>query len=355
MRKNFVFYIHSVAGLVSGLFILLMSLSGAALVFQEDIDTLQQPGFSVKDYANLSVDSAYNNLHQRFPYAQISSCAIPLNKETPFVFSVYDPSFNEGKKVTQMFMHPQSGAFLGTRGGSDDMKHNFMRWLSKFHNSFHLGKTGEWLLGFFSLVFLLSIITGFILFRKNIWAVLSFKKAVYKSSNLHQLIGVYALLFNLMIAFTGFWMQRYVFKKEFYASYDYTPVLKASPAFPFKYDSAFTQVKKRYPDFTAHVIYFAQSSNGKTTLYGSRASNAYIHSKKFADVIMLDSAGGIAKTRMINENPAADKYDIINSQLHMGKFGGRGIKIIYFVFGLSGGFLSVTGFLLWWRIMKKVS
>ena len=253
----------------------------------------------------------------------------------------------------EMFLHPQTGGYLGTRGGSDDMKHNFMSWLSKFHNSFYLGKTGEWLLGFFALVFLLSLITGLILFRKNILSVLLFRKSVFRKNNLHQIIGVYALFFNLMIAITGFWMQRYVFKKEFYAADNYTPVLKASPAFPFKFDSAFAGIKKQYPDFTAAVIYFAQSNSGKTAVYGSRASNAYIHSKKFADVIMLDSTGGIAKTRMINENSAADRYDIINSQLHMGKYGGVGIKIIYFVFGLSGGLLSITGFLLWWRRRKR--
>ena len=349
MKKNFILKLHSIAGLVSGLFILLMSLSGAALVFHEDIDTMQQPEFSAKDYNNLSIDSAYNNLRQRFPYAQISSCQLPLNKETPFIFSVYDPSYKNGKKIMQMFVHPQTGGYLGTRGGSDDMKHNFMSWLSKFHNSFHLGKTGEWLLGFFSLIFLLSIITGLILFRKNILGVLLFKKAVYQRSNLHQVIGVYALLFNLMIAVTGFWMQRYVFKKEFYASYDYTPVLKASPAFPFKFDSAFAQVKKAYPDFTAAVIYFAQSNAGKTAVYGNRASNAYIHSKKFADAVFLDSAGGISKTRFVNEISADDRYDIINSQLHMGRFGGVAIKVIYFVFGLTGALLSITGFLLWLR------
>ncbi|MBK7308011.1 MAG: PepSY domain-containing protein [Chitinophagaceae bacterium] len=239
MKKNFIFYIHSFAGLVSGLFILLMSLSGAVLVFHDDIDSFQQPVFREKDYNNLAVDSAYNNLRQRFPYAQISSCRLPVNKKTPFAFSVYEPSYKEGKKSAEIFIHPQTGGYLGIRGGSDDMKHNFMSWLAKFHNSFHLGKTGEWLLGFFALIFLVSIISGLVLFRKNIWAVLSFKKAVYKKSNLHQLIGVYALIFNLMIAVTGFWMQRYVFKKEFYAADNYTPVLKASPAFPFKFDSAF--------------------------------------------------------------------------------------------------------------------
>ena len=349
MKKHFIFYIHSVSGLVSGIFILLMSLSGAALVFHEDIDKLQQPEFSVKDYNNLAVDSAYNNLRQRFPYAQISSCQLPLNKETVFSFSVYDPSYKKGKKRMEIFLHSQTGGYLGTKGGSEDVKNNFMSWLSKFHNSFHLGKTGEWLLGFFALIFLLSIVTGIILFRKNILAVLLFKKAVYKRKNLHQLIGVYALLFNLMIAITGFWMQRYIFKKEFYAADNYIPVIKTSPALSFTFDSAYAVIKKTYPDFTAHVIYFAQSNKGKTAVYGSRSSNAYIHSKKFADVIFLDSSGSITKTRFVNEISADDRYDIINSQLHMGKFGGAGIKIIYFVFGLTGALLSITGFLLWRR------
>jgi len=349
MKNNFIVRLHSIAGLVAGIFILLMSLSGAVLVFHDDLDALQQPAVKPWSLKNITVDSAYRAVQHQFPQAQISNCVLPENSSRPFSFFIYDSSYKSGKAAMEIFLHPQTAAVLKAKGAGS----GFVSWLSKFHNSFHLGKTGEWLLGFFALIFLLSIITGLILFRKNILAVLLFKKSVYKRNNLHQLIGVYALLFNLMIAVTGFWMQRYVFKKEFYATYDYTPVLKTSPSFPFKYDAAFAEVKKQYPDFTAAVIYFAQSSSGKTTLYGSRASNAYIHSKKFADVIMLDSAGTIAKTRMINENPAADKYDIINSQLHMGRFGGMGIKIIYFVFGLSGGLLSITGFLMWWRRRKS--
>lgn len=352
MKKRFIFHIHSFAGLVSGIFILLMSLSGAALVFHEDIDKLQLPKFSVKDYNNLTVDSAYNNLRQRFPYAQVSSCKILENKETVFIFSVYDPSYKDGKESSEIFIHPQTGGYLGIRGGSDDMKHNFMSWLSKFHNSFHLGKTGEWLLGFLALVFLLSILTGLILFRKNIPAVLLFRKGVYRKNNLHQIIGVYALLFNLMIAVTGFWMQRYVFKKEFYAASNYTPVLKASQSLPYNFDAAYKEIKRKHSNFTAHVIYFPQRSSGSTYVYGSRDSKGYLHSERFADEIVLDSAGRISSTRLFEENSTSDRYDIINSQLHMGKFGGTGIKIIYFVFGLTGALMSITGFLLWWRRRK---
>lgn len=349
MQRHFLFKLHGFVGLFSGFFILLMSLSGAALVFHSEVDGLQKPTVSNPNSIIISVDSCYASLQKAFPKAQISNCEIPVSPLEPFSFFIYDTAFENGSKAHEIFLNPATGAIVGDRDGSADISNNFMGWLSKFHNSFHLGKAGEWLLGFFALIFLLSIITGFILFRKSIVGVLLLRQSVYKKANLHQVIGVYALLFNLMIAGTGFWMQRYVFKKEFYAADNYTPVLKTSPPLPFKFNSAYAAVKNQYPDFTAHVIYFAQSSKGKTAVYGSRSSNAYIHSKKLADVILLDSAGAIAKTRFINEIDAADRYDIINSQLHMGKYGGKGIKIIYFVFGLSGALLSITGFLIWWR------
>jgi len=348
MTKNFIVKLHSIAGLIAGLFILLMSLSGAVLVFHANLDALHQPAVKLSSTKNISIDSAYRAIQHHYPHAQISNVVLPENSSSPFSFFIYDSSYKTGKAAMQVLLHPQTAAVLKA-GGSN----NFVSWLSKFHNSLQLGKTGEWLLGVFALIFLLSLVTGLILFRKNIASVLLFKKAVYKRSNLHQLIGVYALLFNLMIAVTGFWMQRYVFKKEFYQSYDYTPVLKTSPSIPFTFDSAYSNIKKQYPDFTAAVIYFAQSNSGKTAVYGSRASNAYIHSRKFADAIFLDSAGAIAKTRLVTEISADDRYDIINSQLHMGRFGGMGIKIIYFVLGLSGGLLSITGFLLWWRRRKR--
>jgi uncharacterized iron-regulated membrane protein len=353
MKKAFVFYIHAATGLVSGFFILLMSLSGAALVFHEDLDQLQHPKGNDPGFVHYDVNRSYAALQQHYPGTQISSCELPTGLSQLFVFTVYDSSYKKGNSAMQVFLNPLSDSILKTRGGSDDVRNNFMSWLSKFHNSFHLGKTGEWLLGFFALTFLLSIITGIILFRKNIVSVLLFRRSVYKRNNLHQIIGVYALLFNLMIAVTGFWMQRYVFKKEFYAADNYTPVLRTSPPLPFHFDSAYSEVKKQYPGFTARVVYFAQSNKGKTAVYGNRSSNAYIHSQKFADVIFLDSAGGIAKTRFINEIDAADRYDIINSQLHMGKYGGAGIKIIYFVFGMTGALLSITGFLLWLRRRKQ--
>jgi len=340
--------IHSVAGLLVGTFILALSLSGALLAFRDNLDALQKPKVGQHEITKKnSLDSCYNVIRHHYPAAQISNCSLPDKASLPISFFIYDPSYKKGTAVLEVFIHPQTGAVLGTRGGSDDMRHNFMSWLSAFHSSFHAGKTGEWLLGVFAIIFLLSIITGTILYRKNIMAVLLFRKTIWRKNNLHQLIGTWALLFNLMIGVTGFWMQRYVFKKEFYQTYDWVNTIKPSPALFYNFDSAYANLKKDYPGFTAYVIYFTGSKKGKTAIYGSNANNAYIHSKKFADVIFLDSAGAVVKTRFINEIDPADRYDIINSQLHMGKYGGIGIKVIYAFFGISSALLSITGFLLW--------
>ncbi|MES2373577.1 MAG: PepSY-associated TM helix domain-containing protein [Bacteroidota bacterium] len=355
MKRGFIFTIHSFAGLLSGLFILLMSLSGAALVFHDELDSLQYPSITQKENAPvLPVDSCYRSLQKKYPHAQVSSCSMAEDAKHPFIFSVYDSSFKKGTQSMQVFIHPQTAEVLHIRGGGKDIRHNFMSWLSVFHNSFHLEKKGEWLLGFFALVFVLSISTGIILYRKNIVSVLLFRKKMFRGGNLHQLVGVYALLFNLMIGISGYWMQRYVFKKQFYAAEQpYTPVIKPSSPLFFNIDSSLTAAKKTYPAFTGYVIYFAPTIHRKTAVYGSQSTNSFIHSKKFADVLFLDSVGGIAKTAFVNKIEPADRHDIINSQLHFGKFGGLPVKILYSLFGLSSGLLSITGFLLWLRRRKN--
>ena len=352
MEKKIIFYIHSVAGLVTGFFILIMSLSGTALVFHDELDSIQFPRINNPAATVLPVDSCYRGVQQQFSHAQISSCILPDDPTRPFLFSIYDASYRQGTASLQVFVHPATGAVLQTRG-SKDIKNNFMNWVAVLHNSFHLGKAGEWLLGFFSIVFLLSITTGIIIYRKKIWPALLFRKEVFNKRNFHQLIGVYALLFNLMIGITGFWMQRYVFKKTFYATDNYTPVLKASPGLLFDVDAAYKMAIQQYPDFTGHVIYFGQTKKSKTAIYGSRSSNSFIHSKIYVDVILLDSTGKVATTAFVNDIDADSRYDIINAQVHYGQYGGWPLKLIYGLFGLCSGLLSITGFLLWRKRKKR--
>lgn len=339
--RTTLFKIHSCLGLGSGLFVLLMSLSGSLLVFHEELDRLQYPPVSRLEGPVVSIDSAYRSVQHQYPRARISSCVLPDDDRLPFIFSLSE----QGKPSLQVFVHPQTGQVIGTRNGGSDMRHNFMGWLSGFHNSFRLGKPGEWLLGFFGVLFILSLITGILLYRKHIVPAI-----LFRTRSLHQTIGVYALLFNLLIAVSGVWMQRYVFKPRFYASQPaFKSVIQPSGPRSFSIDSSLRRVKKTYPAFTGYVIYFAGSSKGKTYVYGSNSTNSFIHSKKYADAVFFDSSGSLAGTAFIGSIPGSDRYDIINAQVHYGRYGGWLVKCLYAVFGLSGGLLSITGALMWWR------
>lgn len=342
-------------GLVAGLFILLMSVSGSLLVFHDEIDRLQYPDIkTITGKPVLGIDSCYKLVQQCFPKAHINSCRMAKNGGQPIIFSVYDTGLYQGKQAAQLFLHPQTGQLLLIRGGGADMAHNFTGWLASFHNSFHLKKTGEWLLGFCSLLFLLSLVTGFILYRKKLVAVILFQKKVFRKNNLHQLIGIYALLFNLMIAFTGFWMQRYVFSKDFYKTYPANnTVIIASAPVRYSLDNSLHSLQNRYPEFTASTVYFPYTPAGKTAVYGSRSTNSFIHSKKLADAVFIDSMGQLAKTAFVTEIPAGNRYDIVSAQVHYGGFGGLPVKILYTILGLSSGLLSITGAVLWINRLKR--
>lgn len=346
---------HTASGLIAGLFILCMSISGSVLVFHDEINQLQYPVIrQASNKSVLGIDSCYKLVQQYFPNARISSCTIAHDGSQPFIFTISDSVLQQGKQPAQLFLHPQTGKLLLIRGSGKDPMHNFASWLAVFHNSFHLKKTGEWLLGFFSLLFLFSLVTGMILYRKKLVAVISFKKELFRKKNLHQLIGVYALLFNLMIGISGFWMQRYVFKKDFYQSYPaYRSPITASLPMRFCIDKSLSSLQNSYPEFTASTIYFPYTQTGKTAVYGSRSTNSFIHSKKFADAVFLDSAGYISKTAFVTDITAGNRYDIINAQIHYGGFGGLPVKILYSFFGLSSGLLSITGAVLWIKRLRR--
>jgi uncharacterized iron-regulated membrane protein len=330
-----------------------MSCSGTLLLFHNEVDAWQQPKVG---YANekdkLSFGQSYDMLQQHYPQAQISHCMLPDQQHRGYTFFINDSSLQKSKTIG-IIVDPYQGKLIEPAASRHPMMKSMMDWMAGFHQNFHVGKTGEWILAVFSLIFLVTLLSGFWLYRNHILPVLLFRRSVFRRNNLHQLIGVYALLFNLMFGITGAWMQRYVFKAGFYSASNFQPVRKASPGLTFSMDSALANMQKQYHQFSPAVIYFAQTKTGSTVVYGSNAFNSFIHSKQYADMIMLNPAGQISSTNFVADIDPASRYDIINAQVHYGQYGGLAVKLIYALFGISGALLSITGFISWRRRKKR--
>ena len=118
MKKTSLFTLHSLAGLISGCFILLMSLSGAFLVFHDELDAFQQPivGYGHEKKVNISVDRCYHSIQMQYPHAEISSCNMPGSTTSPLLFSIYDSAYKNGTTALEVFIDPQTGVVLASRG-----------------------------------------------------------------------------------------------------------------------------------------------------------------------------------------------------------------------------------------------
>jgi uncharacterized iron-regulated membrane protein len=89
LKKGLLHTIHSIAGLISGVFILVLSLTGALLVFNASIDRWQQPRISTvaNNTSVLPLKSCYDSVQFRFPSAHMSH--VVLHNQDQMAHSFY--------------------------------------------------------------------------------------------------------------------------------------------------------------------------------------------------------------------------------------------------------------------------
>ena len=201
------FRIHSWLGLVSGACVLVFFVTGAILVFGVELNRWERPDlFKVSPQGTYqSYDALYRSaLQQRPAYFIYSLRYIPQKSDETIEMRIYDPKSKEYGLLSQ---NPYTGEILG-----ESFNSTVYDILLKLHYTFYLGRVGELLAGIFALALLGSVFTGAIVYRKNIGKVLLFRVKLkltnwrILSSGLHRILGVWALLFNVILGFSGFYM-----------------------------------------------------------------------------------------------------------------------------------------------------
>ena len=208
------FKVHSYTGLITGIALLLIGISGSILVFSRELNQ-----FIYRDILEveatgqrMSLDSGYALIKFRFPEINyITYDGLPQTKTSAFQFFL----MKDGIQY-KAFIDPYTGQVLH-QGKRYDY---WMDWLLHFHYTFKLGIWGEFAAAIFSLTLLVSIATGSIVYRKYFAKVFLFKVTFKRtnwrtlSSSLHRIIGVWSLVFHIVIAITAFWMLRHAFTED---------------------------------------------------------------------------------------------------------------------------------------------
>ncbi|WP_129713839.1 PepSY domain-containing protein [Pedobacter sp. SYP-B3415] len=372
-------WLHLWLGLLSGIIVFIISLTGCLFVFQQEINEWLHPeAFFVEAPASGQ---------QPLPLSMLTGnaeAALGGKKKISFIttFRDADRAWHFG---TYAAGDPNAWTYFGTLDYYDivsvnpysgkvtyiaDYKYEFFNVVKMIHWSLLLNNNpGQIIVGVATLIFVVLLITGLIMWWPKKWSKTnrdkSFKikwKAGFKRLNydLHNVPGFYAMLVCLVLALTGLvwafqWFQQAVYVV---ASGSVTPPAvravasdSTQAASTNAFDIAFMAARKAMPD--ADRIGISPAAGGKEAVIYANGYKGLETYYKSDDLQFDRFTGKLLDRRNYSQKNSGEKLIAMNYDIHVGAILGLPGKILAFFASFIAGSLPITGFIIWWGKRKK--
>jgi uncharacterized iron-regulated membrane protein len=355
--------LHLILGLASGLIVLIVSLTGALYVFEQEWRELTQAKYFCVERQNgveIPLSKVQQIVAKNYPKEKITNIRLEKSDSERKVSTILVAT----KSKLSLSLNPYSGEIIGVRNMNTDM----MSAAVQIHTNLLLGDVGEEIIKWNVLIFFIMVSTGLWLWMppniKMLKWVIRFKKnqkPFQRNYDLHRILGFYASFVLLAISLTGIW---WVFESVQHFVYDVTKSPKTllekvkQPKSPPQYSSDFS-VEKAFdlvnqdPDNVGWTQAFIQPPKDSTTPLVILFRFPYGMVRKQNRISFDQFTGAILRADMYKNYSVADKIRVSNFDWHTGRIGGFFTKILYFVAALFAASLPITGFLIWWGRRKK--
>ncbi|NLR60863.1 PepSY domain-containing protein [Chitinophaga polysaccharea] len=337
------FRLHRILGLVAGSILLLMSITGSLLVFSDEIEYASyRQAYHVTPRSNhLPLQQLLENTRHALPgNPYLFFVKIP---QAPDESAILRADYTADHKV-YVFLNPYTGQILQQYANTDHLT-GYVLYL---HFTLLSGKTGAIIVLITGIALFLSVFTGIFVYRHAIWKVLTFRLKLEWNNrtrrwrNLHRILGVWALLFNAIISFTGFLMEQKVLDARKNTINGYTGI-----AFNGNYDQLLIVAQSAIPGFQVTGVRPPKKAGDPARFLGHAHESAFFG--EYASSVFVTADGHIQKTVNFSKASAGDRFNASIAPLHFGNYGGILLKIIYSFLALTPGILSISGFLIWYR------
>ncbi len=326
---------HVNTALFVSIFYTFLLLTGIANIFHGKIKQWENPHFFTEVDSNAELLSP-EKLYRLYSEEQAELPITLLRKIPGKDGKPIECMLLKDKKEVYGYVHPVTGVLLGIN--ENPLHKRILKW----HTSLALGKTGHVVMGIIAILIAISLLTGVAYFLKNIqWKHI--KNGVKKW---HFALGFITLIFNLMMVFSGMYLQyQDITKQKKSSQYDY-------PIVDLHLDSVLTSARKDYPDVHFKRIKFPASSADPLVLTGDQPGKWYLGSMPFE--LKLDAQTGqvltIKDEASIKGNSWFQKTILT---LHAGQYGESTSRWIYLIFSIGTMGSIVTG--LWnYRNLRKM-
>ncbi|MBO9150931.1 PepSY-associated TM helix domain-containing protein [Chitinophaga sp. GCM10012297] len=351
MLNQQIFKIHRITGLIAGVFLLLLSFTGSLLVFSDEIDHAVNKGlYEVKPGGDRL---PLNELYQKGAAANPGSPYLTFLRlpQAPNESLIMRAEYSAEDKVYN-YLDPYTGEVIYRRGN----KNYFTGWLLFLHFTLLSGRNGSIIILCATVLMLISIATGLYVYRKHLGKVLTFRDKIewkYRQRrwrNLHRVVGVWALLFNLLMVITGITIQLRVVSSRVAKTTAYE-----IPQEPIDYDHLLTVARAEIPGITIMGIRPPKTAGGPVLFLGNAGEPA-LFGEYSSTVSVQPEDGKVVKKIDFKTAGFSQKLNASVIPLHFGNYGGIPLKILWTLLGLTPGALALSGILIWYRrkfIVKK--
>jgi len=366
--KKIIGKLHLWLGLASGLIVFWLGITGCILAFEHEISRATQPYRFVentgKPYLSPAVlkDSVDKYLNGKetvsIEYLGTNDAALAY---------YYDDSV-----YYQIFVNPYTGHVQKVK----DMDSDFFRVITMGHYELWLGEPGQVIISSATLVFLVMMITGLILwwpknkaaakqrFRFRWKPTTRWKR---KNYDLHNVLGFYMTWVAIFLAITGL-----VFGFQWFANsvYFVTSGGKTMPEHVHPHsdstlagssdrqkiiNTVWLELMKEKKADNKVGLSFPHDSTDALEGYINHNLNSYFN----ADFYHYDQYTGKelptegVYAGKFKDAPLSDKIQRMNYDIHVGAVLGLPGKLLAFFGSLIAASLPITGFYIWWGRRKK--
>jgi uncharacterized iron-regulated membrane protein len=355
--KTFIAKLHLWLGLISAPIVFFVCITGAIIVFADEIVEISagQARF-VKDVKDEKVpaEQILQALKKTYSDRKFFSYMVAYkDPERSIRFNTYGHEAG----LRMVYVDPYTGEIL-----KDDPTIYFFYIVAHLHNSLLLHDVGKWIIDIAVIVFILELVSGFILwvprrwvkkYRKNAFRI-NFRASLKRINlDLHKIVAFYSLGLLLLLSFTGmliafeswsdFTIDLFGGDSDRCWEEDLPQYAPLSNAYPI--NSIIAKAFEKYPekeevqiltyDYDKAGHYTVKTSNHTGLKSTSRLGFSIFH--KYSGV-ELDLPGKAYLT---------EKIENAIWVLHMGTWMGLMGKFITFLGGLIAASLPATGFFIW--------
>lgn len=371
-------WLHLWLGLTSGIVVFVVSITGCFYAFQQEIRDVTEPWRFVEPQESAFV-----------PPSKLLDTALkymPDQKPTGLTYAGSDGAAAAGymgntngkPSFSVVFMNPYTGDFIAKKMPVGGSEFDFFRFILDGHRSLWLPETiGRPIVGVATLIFLVLLITGLVMWWPKKWNKANRKKRFAIKTNgsfkrfnydFHNVLGFYSLVFALVLAITGLvWSFTWFDQALYYVT--------SGGAVKQEHQHPHSDLKNKdvlwegvnSPLDEAWYKTLSTTSSAVQGMYMTpyppdeddpiditvyhQQGSWYDHSEYFYDRYTLEPLQ--MENSSFKESNLATRLSMMNYDIHVGAVGGLPGKVFAFLVSLVCASLPISGFLLWWQKGKK--